>query len=98
MRTLTTIEIQEFTTSLDTGGSVMASYGVPYKLRGRLVFQKQRTTSVPVLKRYLFITAKDAKLKSGDRMTLDETTYTAVEVLHFTKQTEARFVQERENP
>ena len=98
MKTLTTIEIQEFTTSLDAGGTIIGAYGVPYKLRGRLVCQKQRTTNVPVLKRYLFITAKDARLASGDRMTLDGKTYTAVEMLHFTKHTEARFIQERESP
>jgi hypothetical protein len=50
-----------------------------------------------VLKRYLFITAKDARLKPGDRIALDEKTFTAVEVLHFTKHTEARFIQERES-
>jgi hypothetical protein len=97
MKKLTTIEVREFTTSLDAGGTVVAAYGVPYKLRGRLVCQKQRTTSVPVLKRYLFITAKDARLKPGDRIALDEKTFTAVEVLHFTKHTEARFIQERES-
>jgi hypothetical protein len=98
MKALTTIVVREFTTSLDTGGTVVAAYGVSYKLRGRLICQKQRTTSVPALKRYLFITAKNARLKSGDSVTLNEKTYTSVEVLHFAKHTEARFVQEKVTP